>query len=53
MGRPHKDESSPRNLRERIARLFRRLSRKVVMDAPPEWDMHPDVAKKIREREGR
>lgn len=39
------------NLRERIAQWFRKLRSRIVMDAPPDWDVHPDVERKIRERD--
>lgn len=38
---------------ERIRRWFRKLFGKIVMDAPPDWDVHPDVAKKLRDRDER
>lgn len=44
-------ERAPQGLRERLARWWDKLRGKVVMDAPPDWDVHPDVARKIRERD--
>lgn len=36
-------ERSPATLWSKLANLF-------VMDAPPTWDVHPDVLRKLEER---
>lgn len=53
MERKQDGNSERLSWRRRLTRWLRKLRGKVVMDAPPDWDVHPDVSQKIRDRENR